>query len=125
MRDTETTLATLQALKDLGVVLVIDDFGTGYSSLTYLKRFAADVVKLDKSFVEGLGRGGDDDAIAAGIINMSHALGMITVAEGVETDTQVAVLRDLRCDVAQGYRFSYPVPADEVVLGTASAIDLR
>ncbi len=124
MGHTETTLATLRTLKELGVGLVIDDFGTGYSSLTYLKRFAADVVKLDKSFVEGLGSDHDDDAIVAGIINMAHTLGMITVAEGVETDAQVAVLRDLRCDVAQGYRFSFPVPADQVAFG-ASTIDLR
>lgn len=125
MGHTETTLATLRTLKELGVGLVIDDFGTGYSSLTYLKRFSADVVKLDKSFVEGLGRDHDDDAIVAGIINMAHTLGMITVAEGVETDAQVAVLRDLQCDVAQGYRFSYPVPADEVAFGASPTIDLR
>jgi EAL domain-containing protein (putative c-di-GMP-specific phosphodiesterase class I) len=99
---------TLRALKALGVRLAIDDFGTGWSSLGHLRSFPLDVVKLDRSFVAGLGRVADDDAIAEAVISLAHALGLTTVAEGVETAEQRAVLERLGCDTAQGFLFGRP-----------------
>src|SRR5690606_10627370 len=87
-----TTLSTLNGLKQLGVKLAIDDFGTGWSSLGHLRRFPIDVVKLDRSFVSGLDREPQDVSIAAAIISLAHALGLSTVAEGIETGEQLAVL---------------------------------
>lgn len=107
-----TTHATLSALKALGVKLAIDDFGTGWSSLGHLRRFPLDVVKLDRSFVSGLGREPQDASIAAAIISLAHALGLSTVAEGIETDEQLAVLASLGCDLGQGYLFARPAPLD-------------
>ena len=86
--DIDTTSEALRALKDLGVHLAIDDFGTGGSSLTYLRRFPFDELKIDRMFVEGLGRSAADDAIVAATIDMAHALGMVVAAEGVETEVQ-------------------------------------
>ena len=97
---------TLLALKALGVGLSIDDFGTGYSSLSYLKRFPVDILKIDKSFVDGLGNHQSDAAIVA----LAHGLGLTTIAEGVETATQLEVLTALGCDKVQGYFFSQPQP---------------
>ena len=96
----------------LGVQLAIDDFGTGCSSLGYLRRFPIDVVKLDRSFVSGLGREPQDASIAAAIISLAHALGLSTVAEGIETDEQLAVLAALGCDLGQGFLFARPAPAE-------------
>ncbi|HEU4656268.1 MAG TPA: EAL domain-containing protein [Capillimicrobium sp.] len=107
-----TTMGTLNALKDLGVKLAIDDFGTGWSSLGHLRRFPLDVVKLDRSFVSGLGTEPQDASIAAAIISLAHALGLSTVAEGIETDEQLAVLSSLGCDLGQGYLFARPAPLD-------------
>jgi predicted signal transduction protein with EAL and GGDEF domain len=101
---------TLRALKALGVKLAIDDFGTGWSSLGHLRSFPLDVVKLDRSFVAGLGTAPRDDAIAEAVISLAHALGLSTVAEGVETEGQRAVLERLGCDTAQGYLFGRPAP---------------
>ena len=100
----------------MGVQLAIDDFGTGYSSLTYLQRFPVDSVKVDRSFVSGLTKGGDDGqwSIARVVIVMAHALGITALAEGVETLDQLGVLRELGCDQAQGFLFSEPVTADEL-----------
>jgi diguanylate cyclase (GGDEF)-like protein/PAS domain S-box-containing protein len=103
---------TLLALKGLGVRLAIDDFGTGYSSLSYLKRLPVDTVKIDSSFVEGLGRRADDRAIVSAMIKMAHALGLSVVAEGVETQAQAEELRALGCDVGQGFLWAQPLPAD-------------
>ncbi len=88
--------------------LAIDDFGTGGSSLTYLRRFPFDELKLDRTFIEGLGRSAADDAIVAATIDMAHALGMIVAAEGVETEEQLLRLRELGCDRAQGYHLAAP-----------------
>jgi len=118
-------MVALHALKDLGVRLAIDDFGTGYSSLTYLKRFPIDVIKVDKSFVDGLGRDAGDEAIVATVVELAHTLGMQAVAEGVETDVQLRWLRQLHCDVAQGYLFSRPVPAGDIVFSDPDVVDLR
>jgi diguanylate cyclase (GGDEF)-like protein/PAS domain S-box-containing protein len=115
MNDAVTALGVLRALKDLGVTLAIDDFGTGYSSLSYLRRFPLDIVKIDKSFVDELGAAPEGSEIVAAVINLAHALGLQVVAEGVESERQLEVLRRLRCDFAQGYLFSRPVPAHELV----------
>jgi diguanylate cyclase (GGDEF)-like protein len=110
--DSENTTAVLHALHHLGVRLAIDDFGTGYSALSYLKRFPFDELKIDQSFVAGLGDGAPDDAIVAATITMAHALGMIVNAEGVETEAQLRRLRLLGCDRAQGFFLARPVPLD-------------
>jgi diguanylate cyclase (GGDEF)-like protein/PAS domain S-box-containing protein len=102
----ETSVETVAALKALGVKLSIDDFGTGYSSLGYLKRFPVDVVKVDRSFVDGLGTDPEDSAIVAAVVSLGHALGLEVVAEGVETERQLAELVRLGCDFAQGYWFA-------------------
>jgi diguanylate cyclase (GGDEF)-like protein/PAS domain S-box-containing protein len=108
MEDVDVAIAVLSDLRALGVRLAIDDFGTGYSSLGYLRRFPVDVVKLDRAFVAGLGRDSGADAIAAAVINLGHALGLSVIAEGVENEEQLTVLRALRCDRAQGYLWSSP-----------------
>src|ERR1700761_931063 len=112
--DVEELAQTLRSLKALGVHLVLDDFGTGYSSLSYLTRLPLDVLKVDRSFVGGLGVEPRDTAITEAIVAMSQALSLQVVGEGVETEQQLAELSRLGCDVAQGYYFSRPVPADEI-----------
>jgi diguanylate cyclase (GGDEF)-like protein len=114
MKDAASALVVLQALKKIGVLLAIDDFGTGYSSLSYLQRFPLDIVKVDRMFVEGLGRNEGGDEIVSAVIQLAHALGLVVVAEGVETEQQFEVLRSLDCDFAQGFLFSRPVPASEL-----------
>ena len=114
MTDADASVAALRALKDLGVRLAIDDFGTGYSSLGYLKRLPADVVKVDQTFVEGLGQGNGDDAIVAAVVGLSHALGLQALAEGVERPEQLAAVAELGCDAAQGYLLGAPTPAPEL-----------
>jgi diguanylate cyclase (GGDEF)-like protein/PAS domain S-box-containing protein len=111
MDDAGSTMASIGALKDLGVGLSIDDFGTGYSSLGYLKRFPVDTVKIDRSFVAGLGDKQEDSAIVAAVVSLGHALGLTVVAEGVETARQRDELVALHCDAAQGFLFSEPEPA--------------
>jgi EAL domain-containing protein (putative c-di-GMP-specific phosphodiesterase class I) len=115
MRDAASALVVLQALKGLGVLLAIDDFGTGYSSLSYLQRFPLDVLKVDKSFVDELGVNQEGEEIVQAVINLAHALGLEVVAEGVETERQLEVLQRLHCDFAQGYLFSRPVSAAELI----------
>ncbi len=114
MHDTSTALQVLRALKDLGVMLAIDDFGTGYASLTYLQSYPLDVVKIDKSFVESLGVSPQGEVIVAAVIDLSHALGLKVVAEGVETRIQLEALRSLGCDLAQGFLFCRPLPAHQI-----------
>ena len=113
MDDVDTSMEVLHALKDIGVRLAIDDFGTGYSSLSYLERFPFDIVKIDQSFVTGLGSTGGGLAITAAVVLMARSLGLVTVAEGVETKGQTAVLQSLGCDWGQGYHFARPLPAAE------------
>jgi diguanylate cyclase (GGDEF)-like protein/PAS domain S-box-containing protein len=114
MDDVQSSIDALLDLKALGVRLAIDDFGTGYSSLSYLRRFPVDVVKLDRSFVAGLGVDSAATAIVAAVVNLAHALGILVVAEGVETEAQLVALRALRCDRAQGYYWNRPLPAGEL-----------
>ncbi len=111
-QDLETTLEVLRRIKALGVRIAVDDFGTGYSSLAYLKRFPIDKLKIDQSFVRDLETDLDDRAIAAGVINLGHSLGLTVIAEGIETEEQQQLLRGLGCDEAQGYLFSRPLSAD-------------
>jgi diguanylate cyclase (GGDEF)-like protein len=106
--DEATSLERLKALKSLGVSLCVDDFGTGYSSLSHLTKFPIDVVKIDKSFTEGLGLRSRDTAVVESVIALGRALGMVVVAEGVETQSQADLLRDLGCPQAQGYLFGKP-----------------
>jgi diguanylate cyclase (GGDEF)-like protein/PAS domain S-box-containing protein len=112
MDDVEMSQETLGALHGLGVKLAVDDFGTGYSSLSYLRRFPVDLLKVDRSFVEVLdaapGELSDDSAIVAAIVTLSHALGLTAVAEGVESAAQLAMLRQLGCDRAQGFYMARP-----------------
>jgi diguanylate cyclase (GGDEF)-like protein len=123
MQDPDAAAETLRSLRARGVHLSIDDFGTGYSSLSYLKQFPVDTVKIDRSFVEGLDVAeGSDVGLVSAIIAMADALGMSTVAEGVENEGQRRRLHELGCDRAQGYLFSRPVPvgdAPEIVRGLA------
>jgi diguanylate cyclase (GGDEF)-like protein/PAS domain S-box-containing protein len=115
MESGAATTAQLRALKSLGVRLAIDDFGTGFSSLAHLRRFPVDVLKIDGTFVSGLGDQPQDASIAAAVISLAHALGLTTVAEGVETDEQVTILRRLGCDRGQGHLFAPPLPLAEAL----------
>jgi diguanylate cyclase (GGDEF)-like protein/PAS domain S-box-containing protein len=114
MEDARAATKVLGDLKGIGLDLAIDDFGTGYSSLSYLRRFPVDVLKVDRSFIDGLGADPEDTAIVAAVVNLAHTLDLRAVAEGVETEAQLAELQALGCDAAQGYLFSKPVTADEV-----------
>jgi diguanylate cyclase (GGDEF)-like protein/PAS domain S-box-containing protein len=104
----------LRRLRDAGARLGIDDFGTGYSSLTYLRRFPIDFIKIDRTFVHGLGSDPGDTAIVKAVISLGKALGLVTVAEGVETPRHLELLRVLDCELAQGYYFGRPLPAPAV-----------
>ena len=114
MDDIQRSSAALRQLKRAGVRLAIDDFGTGHSSLGYLKQFPVDVVKIDRSFVDGLDTNPVDSAIAAAVIGLAGAVGMTTVAEGVETLAQLEHLRSLGCPVVQGFLLGRPMPAEAI-----------
>jgi diguanylate cyclase (GGDEF)-like protein/PAS domain S-box-containing protein len=114
MRDLQSTIARMRALTDLGIRLAIDDFGTGYSSLSHLKQFPVDTLKIDRSFVEGLGTDPQALAIVRSITALADALDLSVTAEGVETTAQRAQLRELGCDRGQGYLFAKPVAAAEL-----------
>ncbi len=113
MTNAAKSIERLRQLKDLGVKIAIDDFGTGYSSLSYLRKFPVDVIKVDRSFVTGLGTSREDSAIVHLIVTLAQALGLETVAEGVETDPQLAELRQLGCDQIQGYLVAKPLEVAE------------
>jgi EAL domain-containing protein (putative c-di-GMP-specific phosphodiesterase class I) len=110
MNDVESAAGMLRSLKSMGLRVAVDDFGTGYSSLSYLKRLPIDVIKIDKSFVRDLSTDEDGAAIVRAIIAMARSLGLTTVAEGVETAAQEAMLRAEQCDCFQGFRYGRPVP---------------
>ncbi|MCU1451572.1 MAG: sensor-containing diguanylate cyclase/phosphodiesterase [Acidimicrobiales bacterium] len=114
MRDAAAAAATLHRLYDLGVCLAVDDFGTGYSSLLYLRRFPVRVLKLDRLFVAGVGINAEDARIVRATIDLAHALGWAALAEGVERPEQLELLRQMRCDLAQGFLWSEPLAADEI-----------
>jgi len=123
MRDTEENVARLHALGALGVRIAIDDFGTGYSSFAYLHRFPVDGLKIDKRFVDRVTAGGNDAALARTVIALGDALGLRTVAEGIETADQQAELLTLGCRVGQGYLFARPMDAHalDARVGTGAA----
>ena len=114
MHDMDFTIATLNKLKAMGIQIAIDDFGCGHSSLNYLKRLPIDDVKIDRSFVRGLPTDASDAAIVGSVVGMTRELNLKVVAEGVETEEQLAFLKDRRCDVVQGFLLSKPIPTDEV-----------
>ncbi|WP_157272522.1 putative bifunctional diguanylate cyclase/phosphodiesterase [Azonexus hydrophilus] len=115
MEHPDETVRVLDLLRDMGVSLALDDFGTGYSSLSYLRMFALDKLKLDRSFVEEIGQDVDGQVICDATIGLAHNLGLTLVAEGVETEAQLDYLRDRGCDLVQGYLFSKPLPAEQVM----------
>jgi diguanylate cyclase (GGDEF)-like protein len=112
MTDRELAVTILHALRSLGVRLSIDDFGTGQSSLGYLKTLPVDSLKIDRSFIDGLGSDPDDSAIVAAVVSMGHALGLTVTAEGIETPLQLSELRSLGCDLGQGFYFARPQPSE-------------
>lgn len=113
-QDTDTVISRLHQLKDLGVGLAIDDFGTGYSALSYLRRLPVDILKIDRSFVSGLGRNPEDAAIVETVVALANAFGLQTVAEGVETLQQLELLAKLGCQQAQGFNWRPPGPPEEM-----------
>ena len=113
MQNAERAIEILQRFRDMGTLVSIDDFGTGYSSLGYLKQFPIDSLKIDRSFVRDVPHDGDDVAITQAIIAMAHSLHLKVIAEGVESEQQLAFLRGQGCDQVQGYLISAPLPADE------------
>jgi EAL domain-containing protein (putative c-di-GMP-specific phosphodiesterase class I) len=115
MADPQGAIDVMDNLHDRGIRMSIDDFGTGYSSLSYLKKFKVYKLKIDQSFVRDIATDGDDRAIVAAIVQMAHSMGFVTIAEGVETPAQQAFLSEQGCDEVQGYLFSKPLPADDVV----------
>jgi EAL domain-containing protein (putative c-di-GMP-specific phosphodiesterase class I) len=116
MADIESAKETLHALRQLGVRLAIDDFGTGYSSLSYLKQLPVDIIKIDKTFVDQVDTDADDVALVDAVVGLGQALKMQTVAEGIETDGQWAMLRSIGIDHGQGYLFGRPSSADDINL---------
>ena len=114
MHDTEMTRERLAELREIGVSLAVDDFGTGYSSLQYVQRFPIDIIKIDRSFVTGLGTNPGDGAVVQSMIELSQRLGVHTVAEGIDRPEQVTLLQSLGADLGQGYLFSKPVVADQI-----------
>jgi EAL domain-containing protein (putative c-di-GMP-specific phosphodiesterase class I) len=114
VRQSEVARERLLALKESGVQLAIDDFGTGYSALSYLQHFPIDVLKIDKSFVDGVARGGAQGTLARTIIALGEALSLRTIAEGIEHEEQRSCLQAMGCDCGQGYYFAHPLPADGI-----------
>ena len=106
--------AALGELKRAGVKLAMDDFGTGYSNLSYVKRLPVDTLKIDRSYVRGLGKNAEDTAIVHATVAFAKALGLSLTAEGIEDAEQLAQLRDLGCELGQGYNFAKPLPSQEV-----------
>ncbi len=124
MKDVERTVATLYALKTIGVQLSIDDFGTGYSSLNYLRRFPIDRLKIDQSFVREVTTDPDNAAITLAMITLAHSLNIKVIAEGVEHEGQLAFLKAKHCDEMQGFFFSHPLPSEEVTAVLATKLVL-
>jgi EAL domain-containing protein (putative c-di-GMP-specific phosphodiesterase class I) len=114
MQDAQATIDTLQALKAIGIRVAIDDFGTGYSSLSYLKRLPVDTLKIDRSFVDGLGQDTQDTAIVDSVVALARTLQLSVTGEGVETAAQARHLRQLGCDRGQGFLYARPLPPTDM-----------
>jgi diguanylate cyclase (GGDEF)-like protein/PAS domain S-box-containing protein len=116
MQDMQTALSSLERLRALGVGFSVDDFGTGYSSLSYLQRLPLDALKIDRSFIDGLGGDEGDELMVRTIISLASSLSLEVIAEGIETPLQLQRARDLGCDLAQGYLIARPMPFDEILM---------
>ncbi|MEX0743240.1 MAG: EAL domain-containing protein [Actinomycetota bacterium] len=114
MQDMDLSIQRLSELKELGVLLAVDDFGTGYSSLNYIRRFPVDILKIDKSFVDGVNDGGEESALMAAIIDLAGILKLRPVAEGIERADQLERLLAMKCDLGQGFYFAKPLPLDGI-----------
>ena len=114
MSEVDESIRKLRKLRELGFLIALDDFGTGYSSLAYLSKLPLDALKIDRSFIHGMAEKADDTSIVTTIISLGQTLRLKVVAEGVESEQQAELLRRLRCDQAQGYLFSPPVPAGRI-----------
>ena len=115
MQNPDLAASILSGISDLGIHLSIDDFGTGYSSLSHLNRFSVNTIKIDKSFVQDVGQGDSDSSITSAIIAMGNSLKLNVIAEGVETQAQYDFLKVNNCGQVQGFFFSHPLPADDIV----------
>jgi len=114
MQSLDSSVAILKQLMNMGISIALDDFGTGYSSLSYLRKIPINTLKIDKSFIDNITSNQKEESIINNIIEMAHSLGLIVVAEGVETKEQLLVLKERKCDYIQGFYFSKPLPADEI-----------
>lgn len=114
MEDAESAMLALTRIGELGAAIAIDDFGTGYSSLLYLKRYPIRALKVDRSFVSGMGVTDDDDAIVTSVVTLARAVGAVSIAEGVETREQHVALLAIGCDFGQGYLYGRPVAAADL-----------
>jgi EAL domain-containing protein (putative c-di-GMP-specific phosphodiesterase class I) len=112
MEDIDSAIDTLRELKELGIGIALDDFGTGYSSLSYLKRFPVDYLKIDRSFVDGLGRNPEDKGLVSAAVALARTLGLQTITEGAETAGQVEHLRELGCELVQVHYSWKPLPGN-------------
>jgi EAL domain-containing protein (putative c-di-GMP-specific phosphodiesterase class I) len=110
----------LAELRRMGIRLAVDDFGTGYSALSYLREFPVSTLKIDRSFIQDIGASSSHRRLVEAIITMAHGLDLMTIAEGVETSEQDALLSELRCDMGQGYYYCKPVPVDNIKHLTAN-----
>ena len=115
MKNVEQSVRMLEELRALGLSISIDDFGTGYSSLACLKRFPLNTLKIDRAFIQDITTNADDLEITRAIISLGHHLNLMVLAEGVETAEQLQLLRDSGCDYIQGYYYSQPLPAENVL----------
>ena len=115
MQHCTAVLSTLEELKKVGVMLAIDDFGTGFSSLSYLRRFPIDCLKIDQSFIRDIQNMPVNEAIVRAIIALAQSLSLEIIAEGIETEAELAVLKACHCTEAQGYHYLRPLPADDFV----------
>ena len=114
IENVEEKIVLLNQFRQMGIQLSLDDFGTGYSALSYLKNLPIDTLKIDRIFIEHISHNAQDQVIVASLINLSHSLNLIVIAEGVETKEQVEFLRSLGCDRIQGYFFYKALPAEEI-----------
>ena len=124
MQDTQDAIRKLEELRKLGVKVFVDDFGTGYSSLSYLDTLPIDGLKIDKSFVNRMGSARDESALAVAVIKLSRNVDLQAIAEGVETAEQAQRLRDLECDLGQGYLFAKPLTTEEIPARLTSTFSL-